>query len=96
MVSSSTHGQPAIADTELGSIFTHYFTKIIKGLPTKQSKTGQYFPWIKVLKTTVEKAFQESNKYNIGNGVAGKQKDVFEVYIESDNNYEKRMSKQGL
>jgi len=96
LVSSSTHGQPALADNEIGSIFTHHFTKIIQSLLVKKSNPSQYFPWVKVLKTTAEKAFKESNKYNIGNGVAGKQKAVFEVYIESDDNYEKRMSKQGL
>ncbi|MBC7424014.1 MAG: hypothetical protein H7334_11245, partial [Ferruginibacter sp.] len=96
LVSSSTHGQPALADNEIGSIFTHHFTKIIQSLLVKKSNPSQYFPWVKVLKTTAEKAFKESNKYNIGNGVAGKQKAVFEVYIESDDNYEKRMNKQGL
>ncbi len=96
LVSSSTHGQPAITDNEIGSIFTYHFTKTIKGLLLKHTTTGQYFPWVKVLKTTAEKAFKESRGYDIGNGIAGKQKAVFEVYIESDDNYEKRMSKHGL
>ena len=92
LVSYSTQGQPAIADNEIGSIFTHYFTQTIKTLITKHSKTNQFFPWVKVLKTTAEKAFKESKGYNIGNGIAGKQKAVFEIYIESDAAYKKRMN----
>ncbi|MBC7626998.1 caspase family protein [Ferruginibacter sp.] len=95
MVSSSTQGQPAITDNEIGSIFTDSFTKTIKSLLSKKSNPSQYFPWVKVLKTTAEKAFKESNKYNIGNGIAGKQKAVFEVFIESDSDYAKRMNSKG-
>ena len=95
LVSSSTHGQPAITNNEIGSIFTHHFTKTIKGLLSKRSMTKQYFPWIKVLKTTAQKAFKESREYDIGNGIAGKQKAVFEVYLESDVDYDKRMTKEG-
>lgn len=90
LVSSSTHGQPAITDNEIGSIFTYCFTQTIKTLMKKHSKTNQFFPWVKVLTATTKKAFKESKGYNIGNGIAGKQKAVFEVYIESDSDYEKR------
>ena len=96
LVSSSTHGQPSISDNEIGSIFTHHFTKTIKSLLAKKSKPSQYFPWVKVLKTTAEKAFKESRTYNIGNGIAGKQKAVFEIFIESDESYAKRAGKDGL
>jgi len=95
LVSSSTQGQPAITDNEIGSIFTHYFTNTIKSLLAKKSKPSLYFPWVKVLKGSSEKAFKASRSYNIGNGIAGKQKAVFEVFIESDGDYDKRMAKHG-
>lgn len=91
LVSSSTHGQPAIADNDIGSIFTHRFTQTIKTLLAKEMKTKEYFPWVKVLEASAKKAFKDSNSYDIGKGIAGKQKAVFEVYIESDSDYEKRM-----
>ena len=91
LVSSSTQGQPAITDNEIGSVFTHCFAQTIKPLVTKHAKTKGYFPWVKILKSTAEKAFKESKSYNIGNGIAGKQKAVFEVYIESLLDYDKRM-----
>ena len=96
LISSSTQGQPAIADNEIGSIFTHHFTKTIESLLAKKSTTSQYFPWVKVLKVASDKAFKASRGYDIGNGIAGKQKAVFEVFIESDGDYDKRMAKDGL
>ena len=48
-----------------------------------------------MLKTTGQKAFKESREYDIGNGIAGKQKVIFEVYLESDVDYDKRMIKEG-
>ena len=97
LVSSSTQGQPAIADNEIGSIFTHNFTQIIKKLLVKKSKRDQYFPWVRVLKSTAEKAFKASKTYNISNDIPipGKQKAVFEIFIESDSDYDKRMAKHG-
>ncbi|CAN5186432.1 hypothetical protein BH09BAC2_BH09BAC2_12890 [soil metagenome] len=91
LVSSSTQGQPAITDTAIGSIFTYCFTQTIKTFLSEELKTKQYFPWVNVLKATAEKAFKDSKGYDIGSGIAGKQKAVFEVYIESDSDYEKRM-----
>ena len=70
LVSSSTQGQPAIADNEIGSIFTHYFTKTIKRILAKELKTKQYFLWEKVLKATSDIAFKESWGYDIGDGIA--------------------------
>ncbi len=98
LVSSSTQGQPAIADNEIGSLFTHFFTETITTFLTEKLKDKQYFPWVKVLKATAEKAFKESRTYNIGNDgndVPGRQNAVFDVFIESDSDFEKRMNKHG-
>ncbi|MGI8635726.1 MAG: hypothetical protein ACR2KZ_10020, partial [Segetibacter sp.] len=84
LVSSSVQGQPAITDTSIGSIFTYCFTETIKTLLAKELKTNHYLPWLKVLKTTSVKAFKDSKSYDIGNGIAGKQKAVFEVFIDNE------------
>ena len=61
----------------------------------KKFTSSQYFPWVKVLKVASEKASKASRSYNIGNDTAGKQKAVFEVFIESNVDYAKRMAKHG-
>ncbi len=99
LVSSSTQGQSSIADNEIGSLFTHFFTNSLKTFLTKKIKGKQYFPWVKALKSTAAKAFKESRTYNIGDDgkdVPGKQNAVFDVFIESDSDFEKRMNKIGL
>jgi hypothetical protein len=84
LVSSSVQGQPAITDTTIGSIFTYCFTETIKTLLAKELKINNYLPWLKVLKATSAKAFKDSKSYDIGNGIAGKQKAVFEVFIDNE------------
>ncbi|MEP6700439.1 MAG: caspase family protein [Bacteroidota bacterium] len=84
LVSSSVQGQPAISDDATGSIFTRSFTETIKTLLAKELKTKEYLPWLKVLKATSVKAFKDSKSYDIGNGIAGKQKAVFEVFIDNE------------
>lgn len=84
LVSSSVQGQPAITDTAIGSIFTYRFTETIKTLLAKELKTKEYIPWLKVLNATAAKAFKDSKNYDIGNGKGGKQKAVFEVFIDNE------------
>ena len=84
LVSSSVQGQPAITDSAIGSIFTYCFTETIKTLLAKELKTNNYLPWLKVLKATSAKAFKDSKSYDIGNGITGTQKAVFEVFIDNE------------
>lgn len=84
LVSSSVQGQPSISDNTIGSIFTWCFTETIKTLLAKELKTKDYIPWLKVLKATAAKAFKDSKSYDIGNGIAGKQNAVFEVFIDTE------------
>jgi len=84
LVSSSVQGQPAITDTSIGSIFTYRFTETIKTMLAKELKTKEYIPWLKMLKSTSAKAFKDSKNYDVGNGIAGKQKAVFEVFIDNE------------
>ena len=68
-----------LSDNEIGSFFTHHFINTIKSLLAKKFISSLYFPWVKVLKVASEKAFKPSRGYDIGNGIAGKQKALFEV-----------------
>ena len=85
LVSSSVQGQPAIADPAIGSLFTYHFTETIKTVLAKELETKKHIPWVKVLNATAAKAFRKSKTYDIsnGNGIAGKQKAVFEVFIDN-------------
>jgi len=84
LVSSSQHGQPAVTDPEIGSIFTHHFTRVLADTISKEPKGKPYLPWLKLLKKTANQSFKDSQGYDIGSGKAGKQKAVFEVFIDRD------------
>lgn len=82
LISSSQQGQPAVSDPAIGSIFTHCFTKELAALIVKEPKGSRYLPWPKLLKTSSRKAFKESKGYDVGGGKAGKQKAVFEIFVD--------------
>lgn len=82
LVGSSQHGQPAVTDATIGSIFTHHFTQTLINIITSEPKGSQYVPWLPLLKKTSTQAFKDSKEYDIGGGKAGKQKAVFEVFID--------------
>ena len=84
LVSASQHGEPAVTDTAIGSIFTHHFTRTLSNTISKKPKGSQYLPWLKLLKQTADKAFKDSQGYDVGGGKAGKQKAVFEVFIDRE------------
>lgn len=83
LVSSSQYGQPSVADMSVGSIFTHHFTKTLADSITKHPK-GAYLPWLKLLQKTSKQAFKDAQGYDIGGGKRGKQKAVFEVFIDKE------------
>lgn len=84
LISSSQHGQPAVSDPAIGSIFTHEFAKALTTTVSKQPEGSRYLPWLGLLKRTANKAFKESKGYDIGGGKAGKQKAVFEIFVEKE------------
>lgn len=84
LVSSSVQGQPAITDDTIGSIFTLRLTETMKAALTKDNGSSKHLPWLKVLKIASAKAFKDSKNYDIGDGVAGKQKAVFEVFVDAE------------
>jgi hypothetical protein len=82
LVGSSQHGQPAVSDASIGSIFTHHFTQTLINIITALPKGSQYVPWVPLIKKTSTKSFKDSKKYDVGGGKAGKQKAVFEVFVD--------------
>jgi hypothetical protein len=84
LVSASQHGQPAVTDAAIGSIFTHHFTRSLASTISKEPRGRPYLPWLKLLKQTASQAFKDSKGYDIGAGKAGKQKAVFEVFIDRE------------
>jgi hypothetical protein len=84
LVSSSQYGQPALTDLAIGSIFTHHFTKTLSAIIANHAKGNGYLPWLKLLRQTSRQAFKDSKGYDIGGGKPGKQKAVFEVFIDRE------------
>lgn len=79
LVGSSQFGQPAVTDGKIGSLFTHFFAKALAAAATAK-KAAPYIPWVKIFKKAAALAFKESKGYDVGGGVPGKQKAVFQVY----------------
>jgi hypothetical protein len=84
IVSSSQLGQPAITESGIGSIFTHFFTEALSAVLTTKPKGEAYIPWVRILKKTYTHALKESKGYDIGGGIPGKQKAVFQVYVGTE------------
>ncbi len=84
LVSATQHGQCAVSDPEIGSIFTHHFTRTLSHTITNHPEGSQYLPWLKLLKTTADQAFKDSQGYDVGEGKAGKQMAVFEVFVDEE------------
>lgn len=82
LASSSQHGQPSLTDMSRGSLFTYHFTKALSNAIAHEPKGSQYLPWLRLLHTTAKQAFKDSRGYDVGGGKAGKQKAVFEVFID--------------
>ena len=84
LASSSQHGQPSLTDMSIGSLFTYHFTKALSAAIAHEPKGSQYLPWLKLLNKTAKQAFKDSRDYDIGGGKPGKQKAVFEVFIDRE------------
>ena len=84
LASSSQHGQPSLTDMSIGSLFTYHFTKALGSAIAHEPKGSQYLPWLKLLNKTAKQAFKDSKGYDIGGGKPGKQKAVFQVFIDRE------------
>lgn len=90
LVASSQLGQPAVTDTKMGSLFTHFFTQALSAVTDRKHKAGIYIPWPAILKKASAQAFKESRGYDVGGGVAGKQKAVYQAYVSNQMSIEDR------
>lgn len=79
LVASADKGEYAVSDDKLGSIFTYNFSKTLKMLMKKEVDKSAGLPWGKLLEETTHKTLDLSKTYDIGNGVAGNQKAIFNI-----------------
>ena len=80
LVAAADKGEYAISDPELGSIFTFNFTHNFKLLINKTVEPADGLPWRKLLEDTQQKTFDLSKTYDIGGGVPGNQKAIFDIH----------------
>lgn len=80
LVAAADKGEYAISDPELGSIFTFNFTHNFKLLINKSVDPNEGLPWKKLLEETKQKTFDLSKTYDIGGGVPGNQKAIFDIH----------------
>ena len=84
LVSASQRGQFAISDPKIGSIFTHYLTRALTNVLSREPEDGQYLPCRKLLDKTAEQTFHLSKGYDIGGGKPSYQQAIFEILIEDE------------
>ena len=77
LVAAADKGEYAVSDDNLGSIFTHTFSKTLKMLLKKEVDKSEGLPWGKLLEETKDKTLDLSKTYDIGGGVAGNQKAIY-------------------
>ncbi|MEO5997846.1 MAG: caspase family protein [Chitinophagaceae bacterium] len=79
LVAAAGKGEYAVSDDALGSLFTYSFSKSLKLLMKKNVDKSGGLPWGKLLEETTGIAQDLSKTYDIGNGVAGNQKAIYNI-----------------
>jgi len=79
LVASAGKGEYAVSDDKLGSLFTYSFSKNLKMLMKKEIDKSVGLPWGKLLEETTDKTFDLSKTYDIGGGVTGSQKAIYNI-----------------
>ena len=79
LVASASKGEYAVADDELGSLFTYNFSESLKLLIEQDIDKSQGLPWGKLLEETTAKSLDLSKTYDIGGGVPGNQKAIYNI-----------------
>lgn len=79
LVASAGKGEYAVSDDTIGSLFTYNFSKGLKQLMKKDIDKSEGLPWSKLLEETTDKTLDLSKAYDIGNGVPGNQKAVYNI-----------------
>jgi hypothetical protein len=79
LVASAGKGEYAVSDDKLGSLFTYNFSKSLKMLMNRDVDKSEGLPWGKLLEETTDKTLDLSKTYDIGNGVPGNQKAIYNI-----------------
>ncbi|MEJ7740703.1 MAG: caspase family protein [Chitinophagaceae bacterium] len=79
LVASAGKGEYAVSDDKLGSLFTYNLSKSLKMLMKKDVDKSAGLPWGTLLEETTDKTLDLSKTYDIGNGVAGNQKAIYNI-----------------
>jgi hypothetical protein len=79
LVASADKGLYAVSDDKLGSLFTYNFSKSLKMLMKKEIDKSAGLPWGKLLEETTDTTLALSKTYDIGGGVPGNQKAIYNI-----------------
>ena len=79
LVGSAEKGEYAVSDDKLGSIFTYNFSKNLKVIMRNGIDKNVGLPWEQLLKETTNSTLDHSKSYDIGGGVAGNQKPIYNI-----------------
>ena len=79
LVAAAGKGEYAVSDDQLGSLFTYNFARSLKLLMKKEVDKSLGLPWEKLLQETTDATFDLSKTYDIGNGVPGNQKAIYNI-----------------
>lgn len=79
LVAAAGKGEYAVSDDKLGSLFTHNFSKHLKRLMKKHADKSKGIPWGELLEETTNTTLDLSRTYDIGDGVPGNQKAIYNV-----------------
>lgn len=82
LVAAADKGEYAVSDEKIGSIFTFNFTNNLKILMNKTIDPKNGLPWHKFLEETQAMTHELSKTYDIGNGVPGNQKAIFDIHLK--------------
>ena len=79
LVASADKGEYAVSDDKLGSLFTYNLSKSLKRLMKKDLDKSAGLPWGELLEETTHTTLELSKTYDIGNGVPGNQKAIYNI-----------------
>ena len=79
LVGSADKGLYAVSDDNIGSLFTYNLSKGLRRLMKQEIDTNAGLPWSKLLKQSTNKTYKLSQQYDIGGGVPGNQKAIYNI-----------------
>lgn len=79
LVAAADKGQYAVSDEKLGSLFTYNLCKTLKRIMKNDLDRSIGIPWKKLLEDASNETLELSQTYDIGGGVPGNQKAIFNI-----------------